>query len=80
MLSPKRRCMYLRMYLSKKKISITDFAKELGKSRAHIQGICTGRYRASKNLAMKIVQATNNEVMVCDLEQACDEFERLNGE
>ena len=54
--------MNLDEYLSRSKITRTDFAKILGISRTHLQDILSGRRSPSKTLAKKIEEATEGKV------------------
>ncbi len=54
--------MNLDEYLFRKKISQTDFSKELGVSRNHFGEILRGRRTPSVKLAKKIEEFTNGEV------------------
>jgi hypothetical protein len=59
--------MNLKIYLVKKKISITDFSKELGCSRGHLTGVVNGKIRIGSSLAQLIELKTNGEVKADDL-------------
>jgi transcriptional regulator with XRE-family HTH domain len=52
----------LKEYLFYKKISITQFAKELGVSRIHMSRVCRGVDMPSLLLAKAIERVTNSEV------------------
>jgi len=54
--------MKLKVYLVLKKISITDFSKQLRCSRDHLSRVANGSKRASKRLAKDIEEATKGEV------------------
>ena len=60
-------CMNLGLYLYIKKISITDFSKQLGCSREHLNKVINGQRSPSKILANAIEKATNGEVKAEDL-------------
>jgi DNA-binding transcriptional regulator YdaS (Cro superfamily) len=59
--------MELGLYLYIKKKSITDFSKELGCSREHLNKVINGQRKPSKILANAIEKATHGEVKVEDL-------------
>jgi transcriptional regulator with XRE-family HTH domain len=59
--------MDLREWLFRKRKSVTDFAKEIGVSRNHINAIVNGRGRPGANLAKQIQNATNGEVTIMEL-------------
>lgn len=59
--------MNLKIYLVKKKISITNFSKELGCSRGHLTGVVNGKIRIGSSLAQLIELKTNGEVKADDL-------------
>jgi DNA-binding transcriptional regulator YdaS (Cro superfamily) len=54
--------MELKIYLVRKKISITEFSKVLGCSRGHLNGVVNGKMRAGSALAKLIEIKTNGEV------------------
>lgn len=59
--------MDLREFLFRKKISITDFAKELMISRNYLNQICLGNQIPSPRLARDIERATKGEVTAKEL-------------
>ena len=59
--------MELRKYLSKKGISQTDFAKNVGVTRARINQIANKRMNPSLTLAKHIEDVTEGAVTVYDL-------------
>jgi plasmid maintenance system antidote protein VapI len=59
--------MKLKLYLVSKKITVTEFANELGVSRNHLNGIVNERYKCGKSLAFKIEIKTGGEIKVEDL-------------
>jgi DNA-binding transcriptional regulator YdaS (Cro superfamily) len=59
--------MDLRTYLFQKRISVTDFAKNLGCSRVHLNGIINGSRKPSLLLSKSIERATNGEVKAEEL-------------
>ena len=64
--------MELGLYLYINKISITDFSKELGCSREHLNKVINGQKRPSKILATAIEKATNGSVTAEDLRKMSD--------
>lgn len=54
--------MDLDYWLFKNKITKTDFAKTLGISRGHLQGVISGKLSPSVKLAKKIEEATEGKV------------------
>ena len=52
----------LKFYLSEKRFSISDFAKEIGYARTGIQGYISGTVRLGKKAAMLIHEKTNGRV------------------
>ncbi len=52
----------LRDYLAREKISVSDLAKILNRSRAHLSKIINGRLKPSKKLAEAIEKITYGEV------------------
>ncbi len=59
--------MQLKIYPVKNKISITEFSKELGCSRMHLNDIVNGKRKCGKSLAQLIEIKTNGEVKAEDL-------------
>lgn len=59
--------MNLGIYLYMKKITITDFSKELGCSREHLNKIINGQRRPSTILANAIEKATGGDVKAKEL-------------
>lgn len=59
--------MDLREYLFRKRLSVTDFAKELGYQRVHISQIVNGKRKAGRHLAKTIEQFTHGEVTAHEL-------------
>lgn len=59
--------MDLREWLFRKRKTVTDFAKEIGVSRNHINGIVNGRGKPSAKLAKQIQDATHGEVSIMEL-------------
>jgi len=54
--------MDLDYWLFKNKITKTDFARTIGISRGHLQGVISGKLKPSIKLAKKIEEATNGKV------------------
>jgi len=54
--------MELKVYLVRKRITVTDFAKKIGCSRSHLTEIVNGKRKVGKSLAMLIELATSGEV------------------
>ena len=59
--------MWLDEWLFKNRISITEFAKQLGVSRDTLSHVVNGHRRANPNLALKIEEATKGEVELREL-------------
>lgn len=59
--------MDLRRFLFEKRLSVTDFCKNLGCSRVHLSEIINGRRVPSLTLAKLIERETNGEVLVEEL-------------
>ena len=59
--------MKLEKWLKSKKLSKTEFAKQLGYSRNHIQLIVNGKRIASTTLILKIREFTDGKVKLCDM-------------
>lgn len=59
--------MKLKLYLVEKRISITDFSKELGCSRMHLNDIVNDKRKCGKSLAQLIEIKTNGEVKAEEL-------------
>lgn len=59
--------MDLREYLFRQRISVTDFAKLIGCSRAYISKIVNDQIRPGKRLAKDIELITNGEVTAEEL-------------
>jgi plasmid maintenance system antidote protein VapI len=57
----------IRSYCLNKHISISEFAKRVGKSKTHIFNIIWGKSKSSDELALKIEEATNGEIKAIDL-------------
>lgn len=58
--------MDLREYLFKKKITVTDFSKEINYGRTYVNEIVTGNRTPGRKLAEAIEKATNGEVKAGD--------------
>lgn len=54
--------MWLKEWLFKNEITVTDCASKLGISREQLSGIISGRVNASPKTAMKIEKFTNGKV------------------
>ena len=65
--------MELKIYLVKQRISIVDFAKQVGCSRTHLTEIVNGNRRVGKSLAKVISLATNGEVSEKEILQTYEE-------
>lgn len=61
--------MKLKDYLYFEKTSITDFAKLVGVSRAHLSGVANGFRNASFSLIIKIERASNGRVSEKDFDK-----------
>ena len=59
--------MELKIYLVKNRISITDFSKQLGCSRMHLNDIVNDKRKCGKSLAQLIEIKTNGEVKAKEL-------------
>ena len=59
--------MDLREYLFRKRISVTDFAKQIDHSRPHLSSIVNGLRQPSPRLARAIEKATSGEVTAKEL-------------
>lgn len=59
--------MKLKLYLVENRISITDFCKEIGCSRMHLNDIVNGKRKCGKSLALLIELKTNGKVTAQDL-------------
>ena len=59
--------MELREYLFRKRLKISDFAKEIGYGRTYVNEIVNRTKKPGKHLARQIEQATNGEVKAEDL-------------
>lgn len=59
--------MNLREWLFRKRRKVTDFAKEVGVSRNHINMIVNDHAKPGAGLAAKIEAATNGEVTLREL-------------
>lgn len=59
--------MNLKIYLVKNRITITDFSKNIGCSRGHLNGIVNGKIKIGNALAQLIEIKTNGEVKAEDL-------------
>ncbi len=66
----------LKEYLFYKQKSNTDFAKEIGVSRTHIQQFVSGKAGISRLLAQEIERKTEGEVKACDLMNIQEEDKR----
>jgi plasmid maintenance system antidote protein VapI len=59
--------MKLKLYLVENRISITDFSKELGCSRMHLNDIVNDKRKCGKSLAQLIEIKTQGEVKAEEL-------------
>lgn len=59
--------MDLREYLFRKRLTVTEFSKELEYSRTHLSEIVNGKRKVGKRLAKDIEKATNGEVTIAEL-------------
>lgn len=59
--------MKLKLYLVENRISITDFSKEIGCSRMHLNDIVNDKRKCGKSLAKIIEMKTNGEVKAEEL-------------
>lgn len=59
--------MELREWLFRKRMTVTELAKELGVSRPYLNSIVLGVKRPGPQLAKKIEEATNGSVKVLEL-------------
>lgn len=58
--------MKLKNWLIKNKIKMTEFAKQINYGKGNLSRIISGQIKPSLKLAVKIQQATNNEVQPID--------------
>lgn len=61
--------MKLKDYLYFEKTSITDFAKTVGVSRAHLSGVANGFRNASLSLIIKLQKFSNGKVTENDFDE-----------
>lgn len=59
--------MELRDYLHKKRISITEFARQINVSRTHLGRIVNNKLKPGKRLAKDIERLTDGCVTTCEL-------------
>ncbi len=59
--------MDLKEYLYQQRSSLAQFAKKIKYSRAHLSGICSGKFKASRRLADVISENTDHQVKYEDL-------------
>ncbi len=59
--------MKLKLYLVENRISITDFSKQIGCSRMHLNDIVNDKRKCGKSLALLIELKTNGQVKAEEL-------------
>jgi plasmid maintenance system antidote protein VapI len=57
----------IRTYCFNHQISVSEFAKLVGKSKTHIFNIIWGKSKTSDKLALKIEEVTNGEIKASEL-------------